>query len=226
LNPVNTKCLDPLGSSGRSVTLIPTIFLQSSSMLDAPPFQIIGATLMAMGYKKSWIELVIKQNKTTHIPTIHRILREQKEEFIKTDLANERKHYEAISARLNPSIDIVNSSKFDTNELITNTTQHFLKYWNSSQASKQTMDENAFEVKSHTQDIHHDVIRWIRDKVSMAEVTTNIYRLLDLNQSEQDSLTTRKSLHYSHQNISSKQYLNSRIATEHGLTMHVILLLT
>jgi hypothetical protein len=42
-----------------------------------------------------------------------------------------------------------------------------------------------------------------------------------LNQSEQDSTTiqnTRTSLHYSHQNISSKQYLESRIACEHGLT--------
>ena len=227
---LNTSNEDTVRVSLKSITYLNrsiTIDELQSSVLDAPPFAIIEPSLMAMGYKKSWIESVIKQNTTTHISTIHRILREQKQDFIKTDLTNERKHHETISARLNPSIDTINSSEFDTNELITKTTQHLLLYWNSSHASKQPTDESTLDVKfdtewlsqsTHDLDIHHNVTRWIRDKVSMAEVSTNINRLLDLNQSEQDPLTTRKSLHYSHQNISSKQYLDSRIAAEHGLT--------
>jgi hypothetical protein len=92
------------------------------------------------------------------------------------------------------------------------------------------MDETAPEMKfdiewlsqvNQNLDIRHDITDWIRDKVSMADVSTNVYHLLDLNQCEQDSTTiqnTRASLHYSHQNISSKQYLKSRITCEHGLT--------
>jgi hypothetical protein len=173
---------------------------------------------------------VIKQNKATHISTIHQILREQKQDFIKADLENERKHYTSIASRLNPSIDLANSSNLGTNEMITNITQHFLTHWSSSHASTYSMDETASEMKfdiewlsqvNQNLNIHHDITDWIGDKVSMTDVSTNIYRLLDLNQSEQDSTTiqnTQASLHYSHKNISSKQYLESCIACEHGLT--------
>ena len=54
-----------------------------SATFDTPAFKIIVASLMAMGYKKSWIQSVIEQNKSTDMSTIHTILREQKVQFIK-----------------------------------------------------------------------------------------------------------------------------------------------
>ncbi|CAF4996269.1 unnamed protein product, partial [Rotaria socialis] len=75
------------------------------SSLITPSISILGTNLTAMGYKKAWIDSVIKQYNTTDIPTIHKILYEQKDQFIKLDLENERKHYLTILSKLDPLSD-------------------------------------------------------------------------------------------------------------------------
>jgi hypothetical protein len=82
----------------------------------------IAPNLIAMGYKKNWIQSLIEQNQMIDIP---RILWKQKESFTKTDLDNKRERYRKIPTKLNPSIkpeileELLFPSKFDTyNQII------------------------------------------------------------------------------------------------------------
>ncbi|CAF3467012.1 unnamed protein product, partial [Rotaria sp. Silwood2] len=115
---------------------------QNLQTLIIPPFLIIGSNLIAMGYKKSWIESVIKQYKIGNISKIHKILYEQKEQLIKNDLENERNRYLKILSQLSPSIDsqilndLINSSKFHTNEQMIDILQRIFPHWILSQSSK------------------------------------------------------------------------------------------
>ena len=225
----NSTSEDTLRVSFKSITYLNqsiSIDQLQSSTLIAPPFAMIATSLMAMGYKKTWIQSVIEQCKTTDIPTIHRILHERKEDFMKIDLENERKRYISIFSRINPSVnptDLINSSKFDTKEQITNLSQRIFKDWTPFPSIADPKFEINFSSKWFSQtmndlDIHSNITEWIQDKSSNANDEDNIYRLLDLNHPKHEQTIIPKSIQYSHENISSKQYFESRIACEHGLT--------
>ncbi|CAF0748456.1 unnamed protein product [Adineta steineri] len=202
--------------------------LQSSTLL-ALPTSIIGLSLMAMGYKKSWIQSVIDENKTTNISTINTILREQKSYFIKQDQENIRIRYTNILTKLDPSIDseILRHIELSTDEQIKNIAQYILTH---SMSLQQSSDENVVESKDKLnpnwflQSVQHLDIRsnfneWLRDKTSVTEDEDNIYQLIDIEQKKQTRKKPHESIDYSHKNISSKQFLQSRIACEHGLTI-------
>ena len=236
----NTTTEDTLRISFKSLTYLnqsTTIDQFQSSALILPPISIYEPTLIAMGYKKSWIQSTIEQNKTIDIFKIHRSLREQKQNFIKTDLENEQKSYVTILSRLNPSIHtevlkkLINSSKFDTNEQITDIAQRLFTHWIPYQSSLPPFDKTQVELNSdkkwfsqsaHDLGIDHNFIEWIQDKSSNTNDENNTYRLFILNQPEQNHTTktkhTSESIQYSHQNISSENFLKSHIACEYGLT--------
>ncbi|CAF5078706.1 unnamed protein product, partial [Rotaria sp. Silwood1] len=92
----NTTNENTLRISLKSITYLNrsiSIDDRNSPILTIPPFLILGSNLLAMGYKKSWIKSVVKTYKTSNIAIIHKILYEQKEEFIKRDIENHRKRY-------------------------------------------------------------------------------------------------------------------------------------
>ncbi|CAF0824036.1 unnamed protein product, partial [Didymodactylos carnosus] len=77
--------------------------------------------------------------------------------------------------------------------------------------------------------IHDSLTEWIRDKLTTTEEADLTYRLLDLSKPDVEQTmmrtaigshrkTIKKSVQYSHRQISRKQFLDSRIACEHGLT--------
>ncbi|CAF3555253.1 unnamed protein product [Rotaria sp. Silwood2] len=75
----------------------------------------------------------------------------------------------------------------------------------------------------HFQDlnINSNINEWILDKASTKTIENSIYQLLDLNENEQKQTRKNKTLElieYFNKNISSKQFLTSRIDCEHGLT--------
>jgi hypothetical protein len=203
---------------------IPIDELQSPGLL-VPPLEIIAPNLIAMGYKKNWIQLLIEQNQTIDIP---RILREQKESFIKTDLDHERDRYRKIFTKLNPSIkpeildELLLSSKFDTQDQIIDLAQRISIHLLSSSTSDSLINKPELSINWFSQTIQdltipQTITEWIRDKTSKTDDDDNMYQLLTLNQSS--TKKTEKSVEYSHKNLSSKQFLESRIACEHGLMM-------
>ncbi|CAF0737820.1 unnamed protein product [Rotaria sordida] len=236
----NTTNEDTVRISLKSITYlnraIPVDY-ENLQTLIAPPFLIIGSNLIAMGYKKSWIESVIKQYKTTNISIIHKILYEQKEQFIKNDLENERNRYLKILSQLNPSIDshilkdLIECSDFNTNEQIIDILQRIFPYWIFLQSSKISNNKIEFELNLDTEwfsqyfqdlNMNSNINEWILDKASIKNNENKIYQLLDLNEFQQKQTTRRmtlKSIEHFNKNISSKQFLTSRINCEHELTI-------
>ncbi|CAF4681489.1 unnamed protein product, partial [Rotaria sp. Silwood2] len=151
----NTTKEDTIRISLKSITYLNRsipIDYQNLQTLIIPPFLIIGSNLIAMGYKKSWIESVIKQYKIGNISKIHKILYEQKEQLIKNDLENERNRYLKILSQLSPSIDsqilndLINSSKFHTNEQMIDILQRIFPHWILSQSSKISNNKREFQL--------------------------------------------------------------------------------
>ncbi|CAF4442517.1 unnamed protein product, partial [Didymodactylos carnosus] len=83
--------------------------------------------------------------------------------------------------------------------------------------------------------IKDDIFKWIQDKAQQQTINMNtyvdpLYKLLDLDKVEENDLSnetelkiqriqnTQKSIQYSHRQITYKQYVESRIACEIGLT--------
>ena len=169
--------------------------------------------LIAMGYRKNWIELLMEQNQTIDIL---RILREQKEALIKTDLDNERERYRKIFTKLNPSIkpeileELLLSSKSDTINQIIDLSQRFSAQLLSLPPSDSPIDKSKIPTKWFSQTI----TKWIRKKSNTNNI---IYQLLPPNESA--TKKTEKSVVYSLKNLFTEQYRKSRIACEHGLTM-------
>ncbi|CAF4059619.1 unnamed protein product, partial [Rotaria sordida] len=114
----------------------------SLETLIAPPFSIVALNLIAIGYKESWIKHAMKQYNTSNIQFIDTIIREKKEEFLKSDVQNRQKRYFNIFSRLNPSInrekleDLLMFSKFITDEQVTNAYELVLLHWHDLQTSK------------------------------------------------------------------------------------------
>ena len=203
----------------------------------AIPLSLIGPTLVAMGYKKSWIESTVKANPDRHFPTIHAVLREQKEQFIQKDLEDEERRYLQVLSRLDPSTDqdhfrsLLHSSTWTTNKQIGNVAQSLFTHWIHSPVSKTPAQGTVVlsETDWFTQTVSDLGIttkfaEWTRDKSNATADEDSIYQLLDLSNPQQNAgISTpstkdaRKSAQYSHTELSRKQFLQSRLACEHGL---------
>lgn len=208
----------------------------NSPTLTEPSFLMIGSNLMLMGYKKSWIESIIEKYKTTHIPTIHKILLEQKEQLFKNDIAHEQEHCFKVLSKSNPSInektlkDLIYSSKLETNEQIINIAQTIFPKWIQPQSSSNSDIDKQFELNEDEQwfskavkdlDMSDDIKQWIIDKSSNISVNYDIYQLIDLKEIDRKQkikTETSKFIKYPDKTISSKEFLTSRIHCEQGLT--------
>ncbi|CAF0746684.1 unnamed protein product [Adineta ricciae] len=199
-----------------------------SPTLLLPPTSIIGPSLLAMGYKNSWIETTIDQYKPSDLSVIHTILREQKSQFIKADLEHDRKRYENLLTKIDPSID----SQLLTdllNQPTHNIAERLFAYWKSNPSlkfSKDTMefegklDPNWFRQAIQDFDMNPTIYEWIQEKSSTGSNNDDIYQLFDvdeLSKKKQTSITP-PSVRYSHENISLKQFQQARLACEYGLT--------
>ncbi|CAF3228303.1 unnamed protein product [Rotaria sp. Silwood2] len=221
----------------------------SLETLVAPPFSITSSSLINIGYKVEWIKSVIKQHKTTNIQLIDTIIREHKEEFLKTDIKKQQKCILNILSRLGSSIDkeklenLINTLEIDIDEQMVSIGELVLALWSDLQTSESSVIER--EIKDDTSpnqkektwfrreidefNLNYSFAEWIRDKSTTTQVTdtATAYQLFDLNKAEQEQTMTaifdqrtkiKQSIQYSHKNISQKQYLDSRIACEQGLT--------
>ena len=220
-------------------TLSKTHLSQPVEELIAPPLHIIVPSLIAMGYQLSWIRSVIEQNKTTHLPTLHRLLHEQKDLFIQSDRTREEERYLRLFSRLNPSIDqqairnSLPSFTFDTPEQLEKIAGHVLVDASRSPAPTTKPDdeespsiENSWFVRTvRDLGIQQSLAEWLHDKTSVADDDIHTHQLVDLDHPEARSAFSRSStknvrptLTYSHTNITDEQRMESRLACEHGLT--------
>ncbi|CAF5057578.1 unnamed protein product, partial [Rotaria sp. Silwood1] len=91
----------------------------SLTSLVALPYSLIASNLIAIGYKDEWIKLAMKKYNTTNSQLIDQIIRENKDELLKTDHDNQRKQDLLILSRLNPLIELENISEFNNDDEIT-----------------------------------------------------------------------------------------------------------
>ncbi|CAF3688992.1 unnamed protein product [Rotaria sp. Silwood1] len=141
--------------------------------------------------------------------------------------------------------NLLNTLEIDTDNQIVTICELILALWNELQISKPLVverdianDTSSDQKKEKTWFhrtidefcLNYNFTEWIRDKSTIMKETDTTYQLFDLNKSEQEQKITatrifdqrkkiKKSIQYSHKNISYKQYLDSRIACEHGLIL-------
>ena len=204
------------------------------------PLFISGPSLIAMGYKKSWIEAIGAPNHSVHIPTIHRLLREQKEQLIQKDLHEEEQRYLKVLSRLDPATDhehfkaLLHSSTWKTNKQMGEVAEQLFTHWIHSPTSHVSTNNDKDKAVANDSDwfseavsdlgISTKFVEWTRDKGSATADEGSIYQLLDLSNPKQSTglvppstTDTHKSLQYSHTNLSRQEFLQSRLACEHGL---------
>ena len=157
----------------------------SLDQLIAPSFSMISPSLLAIGYKESWIKSVMKEYKTTNIQMIDTIILEQKDQLIKTDFENEQKRYFEIFSRLYPSIDREKLSNYfmDTSMGINEQIEWILSHWEDFRRVDQideindqiSSEENRWfsETIQHL-DIHQNLTEWINDKSSTVKPVEEI----------------------------------------------------
>jgi hypothetical protein len=231
----NTTSCDALRIECKSITFInrsladgdldeqmksPKYSLES---LVALPFSLIASSLVAIGYNVNWIKSVMKQYKTENIQLIDTWIRETKEELQRKDLEDRRKHYFTILSRLNSSIDrkkiedLLTFSNFDTDGEITTAVELMITHCKDLRLSEPLDNTNWYRETVASLDINENLHEWMQDKHMGMENTDLFCQLSDLTSVKNQRKRIQKSMKYSHQQISQEQYVNSRIACEHGL---------
>ncbi|CAF1283378.1 unnamed protein product [Adineta steineri] len=207
----------------------------------APPFSLMTSSLVAIGYKATWIKLMMEQHNTRNLQHLDTFIREQEEELSKKDQDNQRAHMLDILFNIGPSIDqeklknLITFSKLDIDDDLTTISELIFNCWQDLQRSTSDIIETENDSEEEMEWFYRSVRRlgingsvndWMQDKSKKYNDTTDsIFQLLDLTKPKQDQnmetvqKLTQKSLHYSHQSVTKKQYLDSRIACEHGLIM-------
>ncbi|CAF3851995.1 unnamed protein product [Rotaria sordida] len=206
----------------------------------APSLPMITSSLVAIGYKESWIKSMMEQYNTRNLQLLDTLIREHKEELLKKDHENQRTHTLDILSKLGPSIhrekleNLIMFAKLDTDEDFAAIGELMLSCWEDLQKSTSTSDiiETENDNKERMAWFYQTVRRlgikgsmnvWMQDKSKTHDDSDSIYQLLDLTKPKQDQSIgtqrklTKKSLQYSHQGLTQKQYLDLRIACEHGL---------
>ena len=161
-NPTkNTTDENTLRVSFKSITSLDrsvSLDQLQSPRLIALPLEKIAPNLVAMGYQKNWIKSVMEQNQTVDIPTV---LREQKEQFIQSDLDNERERYRKIFSRLNPSIksevleELLPSSKLNTPEQINTLAQSLFVHLIAPPSSTSSLSKSPLKTDWFSQTVQH-----------------------------------------------------------------------
>jgi hypothetical protein len=231
----NTTSCDTLRIECKSITFINRSLVDgdldermkspkhSLESLVAPPLSLIVPSLIAIGYNVNWIKSVMKQYKTENIQLIDTWIRETKEELQRKDLEDRREHYFTILSRLNSSIDrkkiedLLTFSKFDTDGEITTAVELMITHCKDLRLSEPLDNTNWYRETVAGLDINENLHEWMQDKRMGMENTDLFCQLFDLTSVKNQRKRIQKSMKYSHQQISQEQYLNSRIACEHGL---------
>ncbi|CAF0773776.1 unnamed protein product [Adineta ricciae] len=195
---------------------------QSLESLIAPPLSVISPNLIAIGYKKRWIQSVIDEYKTTNVQRIDTILREERDKFVKLDLETEAKDYKRILLRITPEIDF---SNVNINEQITTISQRILTEW--------TDDRNEPEIDSDDNEEEHpwfhrtikelsideSLTDWLRDRSTVLPEPDIMHQLYDINEQIARLKNQHKSVRYSHEGISQKTYYDLRLSCENALAI-------
>ncbi|CAF3346877.1 unnamed protein product [Rotaria socialis] len=212
----------------------------SLETLVALPLSLYTSSLINMGHNIEWIKFVANEYRTNHIQLIDTIIREHKEDFLKKDEQRQQRCILNIVSRLGSAVDrdkleyLYNTSQIDSKDTIASVTKLVLTHWNDLQREQASIVEEENEKQDYCLrrvfkgfDLNYNFTEWIRDKSIAPQETDTTDQLLDLSNLEQDqtafptifsqSTKIKKSLQYSHKNLSHKQYLESRIACEHGL---------
>ena len=212
----------------------------------ALPSEKVASSLKAIGYQDLWIKTVMEKSNTSNIQLLDTMIREQKDDLVKADLDNERKYNLNILSKIAPSMDkdrledFMMFAKFDSEKEMDTVADIILFHWNDLQATNPSTDvdlineNDSSEGRLFRQTVRglcseSDFLEWIRGKSKSEQSETVIDRLLDLSHPEEEQMTmiqsienqrrkSQKLVQYSHEKKSRKEYSESRIACEHGLT--------
>lgn len=211
----NTTDANTLRLSLRSITYFDRYVrideLQSPELI-VRPLEIIMPNLTAMGYRKHWIESALKENPSKDLSTI---LSEGKQRFIEMDSHNERERYRKLFSRLHPSIKSEVLDQCLLSEQVVDLARNLLPHVLTSPPSSSTLSSDWFSQTVQDLNIPLKFSDWIYDPNQTTEDKDTTYTLFDLNQTK--SKTSKHSLEYSHENLSSKQLLQARLACEQSL---------
>ncbi|UJR20292.1 hypothetical protein I4U23_023423 [Adineta vaga] len=197
---------------------------QSLESLITSPLSVITPNLIAIGYKKQWIQSVIEEFKTTNIQMIDTILREQKQRFLQLDTETQQNNYKQILSRITPEIDFSNTIG---NGQLNNIAERILTEWTDDKNQKETNvdDDNDDDIKENQWfhrsikglDITESLTEWLQDQSTTISEPDIMHQLFDINQQTAYTKNHQKSVYYTHRDISQERYFDLRLACENAL---------
>ncbi|CAF3356499.1 unnamed protein product [Rotaria socialis] len=199
--------------------------------LVVPPFSILSASLIGIGYKEESIEYVMKTYNTTNIYFIDKILREETQNIDKIFQQEQQQKRRDVLARLSPYDENgALSMLMDTNDVTTDVSISTLRsdIDNNDDDDDIPSDKKWYYDTVRSVGIHDKLDDWLRDQTKTNQVTTvgyPGYELVDLTKADsgeteftnkfKNTMTTKS--HYVHRQISRKIYIHSRTVCEYGL---------
>ena len=185
------------------------------------------SSLVAIGYKQSWIKSMMEQYQTRNLQHLDTFMREHKEELLKKEQENQRTSILDNLSKLGQSIDkekldvlITNKDPVVIGELILNCWQELQKTTSDSTETENDGSKEGltwFYETVNQLGIKGSVNSWLQDKSRTRNDSNSVYQLFDLTESKEERQLPKKSLQYSHQTFTQEQYLSSRLACEYGL---------
>ncbi|CAF3719514.1 unnamed protein product [Rotaria sp. Silwood1] len=201
----------------------------SLNQLVAPPLCILSTSLIGIGYTEESIKYVMKQYNTTNIHFIDTILREQSQHIEKIHRDEQRQKQINVLTRLksydeNGTLTILMKFDNDTSDLSMSASSNNI----SSDSDNEMISENEWYRKTvRDVGINEKLTEWIRDKIEITQLTMDDprYQFVDLSKADTEETSIdnelkkkmKKSLHYSHRQISRKTYIHSSTSCEYGL---------
>ncbi|CAF2112743.1 unnamed protein product [Rotaria magnacalcarata] len=198
--------------------------------LVLPPFSILSASLIGIGYKEESIKYVMKKYNTTNIYFIDRILREETQNIDEIYQQEQQQKRRDVLIRLSPYDENgALSMLIDTDDVTTDLSISTLR----SEIDNDDDDDIPSDKKWFYETVRSVGIRdklddWHRDQTKNNEVTTvgyPGYELVDLAKADcreteftnkfKNTMTTKS--HYVHRQIPRKIYMHSRTVCAYGL---------
>ncbi|CAF4898615.1 unnamed protein product [Rotaria sp. Silwood1] len=194
-----------------------------------PPFWILSTGLIGIGYKEEMIKYVMKQYNTTNIHFIDTILREQSQEIEKTQQNDQQLRKINILARLhsydeNGTLAMLMKINDETKDLPMSTLSNNILFEGDDDM---TSEDEWYRKTVGDVGIHEKLTEWIRDKKETSQLIIDDprYKFVDLSKPDSEETTIdnelkknmKKSLCYSHRQISRKIFIHSRTSCEYGL---------
>ncbi|CAF3908169.1 unnamed protein product, partial [Rotaria magnacalcarata] len=198
--------------------------------LVLPPFSILSASLIGIGYKEESIKYVMKKYNTTNIYFIDRILREETQDIDEIYQQEQQQKRRDVLIRLSPYDENgALSMLIGTDDVTTDLSISTLR----SEIDNDDDDDIPSDKKWFYETVRSVGIRdklddWHRDQTKNNEVTTvgyPGYELVDLAKADcreteftnkfKNTMTTKS--HYVHRQIPRKIYMHSRTVCAYGL---------